>query len=112
MAHSFQTSTLESIVRDDTRKVIDNSQFFHYPKWPHEYIVRKNVDEKLFVQFVKFIRTNGYEGNFYMKKLTYLEHNDKVYWTMGAPIEEKIIINRCGKENTFDHRLKERTWPN
>ena len=76
------------------------------PKWPHEYIVRKNVDRNLFVQFVRFIRSNGYEGNFYSKKLIYFEHNEKVYWTMGAPIEDTIIINRCGKEETFDYRLK------
>jgi len=82
------------------------------PKWPHEYIVRKNVEENLFIQFVKIIRTNGYDGNFYTKKLTYLEHNERVYWTMGAPIEETVIINRCRKEDSFDYRLKKGTLPN
>jgi hypothetical protein len=34
------------------------------PLWPHEYIVRKNVDEGLFVRLVEHIRKNGYEGKF------------------------------------------------
>ncbi len=32
MAQLFQIYTLESIVRDDTGKTINNNQFFHYPK--------------------------------------------------------------------------------
>ena len=37
------------------------------PKWPHEYIVRERVDERLFVLLVEHIRTHGYEGNFYRR---------------------------------------------
>jgi hypothetical protein len=36
-----------------------------YPKWPHWYIVRENVDEASFLEFVKIIRKDGYEGKFY-----------------------------------------------
>ncbi|MBN2366680.1 MAG: hypothetical protein JXL67_10970, partial [Calditrichaeota bacterium] len=75
------------------------------PKWPHEYIVRERVDEKLFVKLVKHIRYRGYEGNFYKKRITYFEHDGLVYWTMGAPIDETTIINRCTKENTYEYRL-------
>jgi hypothetical protein len=76
------------------------------PKWPHEYIVRGKVDERLFIQIVKYIRFHGYQGYFYKKKITYFEHDGMMYWTMGAPIDETTIINRCTKENTYEYRLK------
>ena len=75
------------------------------PKWPHEYIVRERVDENLFVKLVQHIRANGYQGNFYQKKITYYEEDGLVYWTMGAPLSETIIINRCRKENSCENRL-------
>jgi len=81
------------------------------PEWPHEYIVRERVDEALFAKLVKHIRANGYEGKFYSKSITYYDEDDMVYWTMGAPIEETIIINRCKKENTYENRLKDETLP-
>jgi len=81
------------------------------PQWPHEYIVRDRVDEGLFVKFVKHVRKFGYQGNFYNKKITYFDHDGMTYWTMGAPIEETIIINRCCKEDTNKMRLKEGGLP-
>ncbi len=79
--------------------------------WPHEYIVRDRVDEDLFIQLVRHIRTYGYEGNFYRKRITYYDEDGMVYWTMGAPIEETIIVNRCKKEQTYEYRLKHGTLP-
>ncbi len=73
--------------------------------WPHEYIVREKVDEGLFVKLVKHIRANGYQGAFYKKKMTYYDEEGLVYWTMGAPVEETTIINRCKKEQTYEYRL-------
>ena len=37
------------------------------PEWPHEYIVRKNVNEELFIQMVIQIRENGYVKKFTRK---------------------------------------------
>ncbi len=79
--------------------------------WPHHYIVRERVDEKLFIQMVEHIRAFGYGGRFYKMKLIYFEEDGYVYWTMGAPIEETTIINRCTKENTYEYRLKMGTLP-
>ena len=79
--------------------------------WPHEYIVRQKVDEASFVNLVSHIRARGYEGRFYEKVMIYFEHEGMVYWTMGSPIERTIIINRCQKEQTYEHRLRCGTLP-
>ncbi len=81
------------------------------PKWPHEYLVRERVDENLFVKLAIFIRENGYEGWFYNKAITYHDYDDRVYWTMGAPINETTIINRCKKEDSFESRQKSGNLP-
>ena len=81
------------------------------PDWPHEYLVRERVDERLFVRFVEHIRAHGYEGHFYQKTIVYYEEAGTVYWTMGAPLDETIIINRCRKEDTYEQRLRRGTLP-
>ena len=97
--------------------LIDFVEFVHWryaktmPEWPHEYIVREQVDEELFVRLVKHIRIYGYEGRFYSKPITYYDHDGMTYWTMGAPIEETIIINRCRKKDTYEQRLAEGRLP-
>ena len=79
--------------------------------WPHEYIVRKNVDDDLFVHLVSHIREHGYEGRFYQMRITYFEEGGMVYWTMGSPIEITTIVNRCQKEGTYEVRLRNGTLP-
>ena len=81
------------------------------PEWPHEYIVRERVDEESFVRLVEHIRGHGYEGHFYAKVITYYDEDGLVYWTMGAPLEETTIINRCRKEDTFAVREAEGRLP-
>ena len=81
------------------------------PKWPHEYIVRDRVDETLFVQLVCHIREHGYQGAFYQKSITYFDHDGMVYWTMGSPVSETTIINRCKKEDSYEYRLLNNTLP-
>jgi len=73
--------------------------------WPHEYIVRDQVDESLFVDMVQHIRANGYVGKFYKMGITYFDEDGMVYWTMGDPIETENIINRCAKEQSYESRL-------
>jgi hypothetical protein len=81
------------------------------PEWPHEYLVRDRVDKKLFVRLVEHIRAHGREGRFYQRAITYYDEAGLVYWTMGAPLPETIIINRCRKEDTYEERLKRGTLP-
>ena len=81
------------------------------PEWPHEYIVRERVDERLFEDLVRHIRAHGREGRFYEKVLIYYEEAGMVYWTMGAPLSETTIVNRCRSEDTYERRLEAGTLP-
>ena len=81
------------------------------PEWPHEYIVRERVAEDLFVRLVDHIRANGYEARFYRNSYTYYDDGGLVYWTMGAPVEETTIVNRCRREDTYERRLRDGRLP-
>ena len=94
---------------DRLREFIDSSHWTFaktMPQWPHEYIVRDKVDANLFVELVRHIRRHGYEGRFYQKKYIYFDDRGKTYWTMGAPIEETTIINRCRGEDSYEARMR------
>jgi len=80
-------------------------------EWPHEYLVRHRVDEALFEATVVHIRAHGYQGYFYRRPMTYFDDGDWVYWTMGAPIAETTIINRCRKEDSYEARRMAGTLP-
>jgi hypothetical protein len=41
----------------------------------------------------------------------YFEEAGLVYWTMGAPVEETTIINRCRREDTYEQREAAGTLP-
>ena len=79
--------------------------------WPHEYIVRDRVDKELFLSVVQHIREHGYEGNFYHKPITYFDEDGRVYWTMGAPIAETTIVNRCTREQSYEYRSEHGALP-
>ena len=81
------------------------------PKWPHEYVVRQRVDEQLFVELVRHIRAHGRSGRFYERVIVYYEAAGLVYWTMGAPLAETVIVNRFRAEDTFESRQAAGTLP-
>jgi len=65
------------------------------PENPHEYTLRREArGDDLFAAAVRYIREHGvmepYAGRPY-KVLPFGEHK---YWTMGAPLEVTILINR------------------
>lgn len=81
------------------------------PEWPHEYLVRDRVDTQLFETLVRHIREHGLEGRFYRRVLIYFAEDGLLYWTMGEPIEETTIINRCREQDSFENRRKHGTLP-
>ena len=81
------------------------------PEWPHEYIVRKNVSDELFIETFEHIRENGCQGRYYDQQYIYFEEDGLIYWTMGAPIADTTIINRTKVENSYENRLKNGTLP-
>ena len=99
---------------DHVRAFVDSERWTFaktMPEWPHEYLVRARVDEALFEATVVHIRAHGYEGRFYQRPITYFAEGEWVYWTMGAPIPETTIINRCRRDDTYEAREKAGTLP-
>ena len=99
---------------DEIKAFINSSKWTYaktMPEWPHYYIVRPSGNEAMFVKTVEHIRAHGYEGRFYHQKNMYFDDDEYTYWTMGNPIAETTVINRCLKENTYEKRLVAGTLP-
>ena len=74
------------------------------PYLPHEYTLRRQSKElglqSHFESAARFIRENGYRQRYGSKAYTYYDVPDEEgttwkYWTMGAPYEFTILINRA-----------------
>ena len=99
---------------NELRNFIDTAEWTFaktIPEWPHEYLVRNWLDRGLFEKLVFHIRQYGFEGHFYQRVFTYFAEDGLLYWTMGAPIEETTIINRCKKKCSYENRLRNGTLP-
>jgi len=106
--------TDSSALPDELRKFIKASTWTFaktMPEWPHEYLLRDRVDKELFIALVCHIRQYGYEGRFYQRVFTYFAEDGLLYWTMGEPFEETMLINRCKEEGSYENRLKKGTLP-
>jgi hypothetical protein len=103
-------TTTADVFSEDLRRFINDEQWRaanRMPDWPHEYLVRERVDRTLFERAVKHIRSNGYEGRVYQTEIRYYEEGGLVYWTMGAPVEDTVIINRCRKGESLELRVRQ-----
>ena len=100
---------------DDLRQFVASCEWTfaktYADTWPHDYIVRDRVDGERFVQLVRHIRAHGFEGRFYSQRYTYFAEDGMLYWTMEAPVEKTVIINRCREEESYESRLKNGTLP-
>jgi hypothetical protein len=88
---------------DDLRRFIAAERWTFaktMPDWPREYLARGKVDERL----VEHIRAKGCIDRFRSRAITDFDFEGFTSWTMGAPIEETTIVNRCRKEDTFEGR--------
>jgi hypothetical protein len=65
------------------------------PQWPHEYTLRRQHNPATFEAAVRFIREHGYRARWGRAIRTYVNLDGKRYWTMGAPVEQTILINRA-----------------
>jgi hypothetical protein len=65
------------------------------PWAPHEYLVRRNVDNDKFVGLVKLIREKGERRKWGRYRSVYFDLDGWSYWTMGAPVAITIIVNRA-----------------
>ncbi len=73
------------------------------PAHPHWYTLRNDWQHAGKVEFeeaVQFIRDYHYPERFYSKTMQRLNINQMKYWSMGAPLEQTILINRALIENT------------
>lgn len=69
------------------------------PQVPHWYTLRKYAhDEERFLWFVQFIRTHGYSKKWNGTPRRYIDLDGWMYWTMGAPLDITILINRAKPE--------------
>lgn len=72
------------------------------PQNPHEYTLRKKAaargQEDEFEWFVMAIREVGYDGTYGRTTYKYLNIGEWKYWTMGAPLDQTILINRAKLE--------------
>lgn len=69
-----------------------------YQEWaPHEYTLRNKIvgSDDEFEEAVRFIRANGFPAYFANKLMTYYPYKGRYYWTMGDPVEETVVLNRC-----------------
>jgi hypothetical protein len=84
---------------DDLRAFVQASSWRFaksMPQMPHEYTLRREAkDEALFERVILHIRQMGYQKKWGKTTYTYLDIDGWQYWTMGAPLEATILINRA-----------------
>jgi len=64
------------------------------PQNPHEYTLRREWDDDVFVEVVQHIRSSGYKAWYKGRNYMQLDVDGRFYWSMGAPIDKTILINR------------------
>ena len=69
------------------------------PQNPHWYTLRENWCTDEFAEVVEFIRAHSYTEYFYKKPFKMFLLNGFKYWTMGAPVDQTILINRAVQKN-------------
>jgi hypothetical protein len=83
---------------DFCRELIAKSRWIFaktMPQNPHYYMLRKEyASDAEFVRFVEIIRRYGYRYQYGGYWYIQLDVDEWFYWTMGAPLEETILINR------------------
>ena len=96
---SEQTPSLADAELEDLRVLIASSHWTFartMPHIPHEYTLRRrSPDEAAFERFVTCISERGYVKLWRGTPRRYVDIDGWSYWTMGAPLDETILINRA-----------------
>ena len=70
------------------------------PKYPHDYTLKKEWPSSSdFVAAVAAIRRFGQPRKWKGRVYTYFDTDKYTYWTMGAPIQATVLINRALRNN-------------
>ena len=82
------------------RKFIDNVEWVwaksYQDTYPHYYTTRELVnDDKLFEEFLWYMRDKGIAKNFWSRQHIYCEIDGYEYWEMGRPIPSVQVINKA-----------------
>jgi hypothetical protein len=88
----------ESEVRELRALIASSNWIFArtMPHIPHWYTLRRHApDAARFEWFVMFIRERGEQRRWKEYNHHYLDIDGWSYWTMGAPLDETILINRA-----------------
>jgi hypothetical protein len=64
------------------------------PDNPHSYTLKRNTDPIMFQKVVLHIREFGYQQRWWGAEYTMYRADGHHMWTMGAPLEATILINR------------------
>lgn len=71
---------------------------------PHSYTMRAEwKDDNNFDWAVQYIREHGYNNYYKGYQYTQIDVNEYFYWTMGAKIEDTILINRKVRNEKVYH---------
>jgi hypothetical protein len=81
-------------------RVVEWREAVTAPDNPHSYTLRRNTDPIMFWRVVLHIREHGYQYRWGRREYTQLRADSHDMWTMGAPAECTILINRKAVEQT------------
>lgn len=96
----------------EARQFIEQSEWIYAKSYsktlPHYYTTRKKINnDKLFEDFLSYIRENGILKSFYSKQYIYLELDGYDYWEMGRPIKAVQVLNRAKIDINKKYRISE-----
>ena len=101
-------STAE-LFSEDLRSFINDEQWRfanRMPDWPHEYLVENASIENSSSARSSTSDPTGTKASSFTRRDPDYEEGDLVHRTIGAPVEETVIINRCRKGESFESSIK------
>lgn len=93
----------------EVREFVDSTRWTfartYAATWPHEYVVRTEMNAPMIFALARHIFEHGTDGRFYSQVRKYHHEDGLVYWSMAATPEGATLINRCREDQTYEARL-------